>query len=64
MLTIYKWVVCIAGFAVSALLMSIAFRNLGQVKKKHYTNFGAPICVVMVIMSIAISVMAGYFLSM
>ena len=63
MLTIYKYVVCILGFAVSILLMSIAFRNLAQIKKKHYTNFGAPICVVMLIMSVAISALAGYFLS-
>lgn len=64
MLTIYKWIVCSVGFVVSIILMSVAFRNLGQVKKKHYTNFGAPICVIMVIMSIAMSLMAGYFLSM
>ena len=64
MLTAYKWIVSIVGFVAAALLFRAAITNLSRIKKNHYANFGAVMCVFMLIAAVVIACLAGYFIAM
>ena len=64
MLTAYKWIISIIGLVAAALLLRAAIVNLSHIKKQHYANFGAVMCVFMLIAAVVIAALSGYFIAM
>lgn len=64
MLTAYKWIISLIGFAAAILLFRAAIVNLVGNKQRHYATFGVPMCVFMFIAAVVIAALAGYFIAM
>jgi len=64
MLTAYKWIISLIGFAAAVLLFRASMVNLGRIRQKHYANFGVVMCVFMLIAAVAIAALSGYFIAM
>ena len=64
MLTAYKWIISLVGFAAAILLFRAAIVNLSSVKKHNYATYGAPMCVFMLIAAVVIAALSGYFIAM
>ncbi|MBP3371952.1 MAG: hypothetical protein J6L88_05430 [Clostridia bacterium] len=64
MLTAYKWIISIIGIVAAVFLFRAAIVNLSRIKKQHYANFGAAMCVFMLIAAVAAAALSGFFLAM